>query len=153
MGGGARISVGFVAPPPASANRKRWNMSARPAGPVALLLQSLGIAGLTMDTEIRIWGPFGNILLAKAPLHLFRSVILEEAANGTIKELANRRQRLAPTQGIDWALTRPLWDDMAAGTDVGPSKRHMLAFAAGGHWRQHRVKAVEPTENATCVLC
>ena len=114
---------------------------------------TLGVAGLTMDTEIQIWGAFGSIPLATAPLHLFKSVIGEEAANGVIKELSQRRQRLAPSQGIDWALTRPLWNEMDGGPAEGPSKRHLLAFASGGHWRQHRIAAAEPTISATCVLC
>ena len=153
MGGAQALAQAEAAPPFASKERKRWNMSTRPAGPVALLLQSLGGAGLTMDADIRVWGPFGSIQLATAPMHLFRSVIMEAAPNGTIRGLATRRPQLAPAQGIDWDLTRPLWDGDAAGANPDSSQRHLLALAAGGHWRQHRIKAMEPTEAAICILC
>ena len=153
VGGASALRQATAAPPLASTNRHRWQLSARPAGPVALLLHSLGIAGLTMDTDMRIWGPFGNISLTTAPLHLYKSVVLEAATNGVIKELSQRRNQLAPDQGIDWALTRPLWNGPAVGQAASSSQRHLLAFAAGGHWRQHRIAAAEPTVCATCVLC
>ena len=153
VGGQAALRKAAAAPPLTSTNRRKWQLSARPAGPVALLLHSLGIAGLTMDTDMRIWGPFGNISLASAPWHLYKSIVVEEAANGAIRELSHRRAQLAPNQGIDWALTRPLWNGMDGGPAGGPSKRHLLAFASGGHWRQHRIAAADPTISATCVLC
>ena len=154
MGGERALEHARAAPPLASRERKQWAMSSRPAGPVALLLQSLGYAGLAMDEDLCVWGSFGKISVIDAPLHLYRSVILEEAGNGVIRELVTRRPQLAPAQGIDWHLTRPLWSKRGKDTDERCSQRHMLAFAAGGHWRQHRVRTFDTNdESATCLLC
>ena len=114
VGGEQTLAHAEAAPPFASRDRKRWNMTTRAAGPVALLLQSLGVAGLTMDTEARVWGHYGSISLAESPLHLYRSVIMEAATQGTVKELHRRRPQLAPVQGIDWSLTRMLWKGTTA---------------------------------------
>ena len=154
MGGAHALDKASAAPPFASSERKRWAMSSRPAGPVALLLQSLGYAGLAMDEEFCVWGSFGKISIKNAPLHLFKSVILEEASNGVIRELATRRPQLAPVQGIDWHLTRPMWNRSGEAAGEECSQRHMLAFAAGGHWRQHHVQAFDASaDTATCILC
>ena len=60
-------------PPAASANRRDWEMQQRPAGPVALLLLSIGIAGMTIDEDGHVWGLFGSISIFDAPLHLYRT--------------------------------------------------------------------------------
>ena len=64
-----------------------------------------------------------------------------------------RRPTLAPQQGIDWTLTRSLWNGSAAEKPSAPSKRHMLALAGGGHWRQHRVHAIDTEQSELCLLC
>ena len=101
MGGERALQHADTAPPFASKARTRWDMQQRPAGPVALLLLSLGAAGLTIDTNAHIWRPFGNVSMISAPLHLYKSVVLEAAVNGVTKELHQRRPHLAPVQGID----------------------------------------------------
>ena len=98
-------------------------------------------------------GPFGSISVTESPLHLYRQVISEAAVQAVTFDLGRRRPGLAPEQGIDWALTRGLWSSGPEGAGNGPSKRHMLAFAAGGHWRQHRASAADATESDLCILC
>ena len=120
---------------------------------MALLLASLGIFGLTVDTDINIWGGHGKINPVTAPLHLYRTVVLESAVQGITKELHQRRPMLAPRQGIDSTLTRQLWTGSAAEQAGAPSKRHMLALAGGGHWRQHRVHAIDAAQSEVCLLC
>ena len=128
-------------------------MQCRPAGPVALLLQSLGAMGLTIDAEANTWGPFGEISIIHAPLRLYRTIGIEAAVNGITSELHSRRPRLAPAKGVDWSLTRALWTSSKRDGAGQPSGRHLLAMAAGGHWRQHRIQAIEPNTAATCMLC
>ena len=108
---------------------------------------------MTMDVDAHIWGSFGNIRVIDAPLHLYRSVVMEAATEGVIRELHRRRPYLSPAQGIDWTLTRPLWKSAAADIATAPSKRHMLAFAAGGHWKQHRLKEAGASDTDICILC
>ena len=107
-------------------------MSTRAAGPVALLLQSLGTAGLTIDIAGNVGGAHGSISIAHSPRHLCRSVINESALKGTITALHKRRPKLAPEQNIDWDLTRPLWKHATAEGNDAASQRHLLALAAGG---------------------
>ena len=153
IGGAEALDRAQVAPPSASTDRSKWDLSKRPAGPIALLLHSVGLAGMTMDTEGHVWGPFGSISVTESPLHLYRQVIIEAAAQAAIVDLEKRRPGLAPEQGIDWTLTRGMWSRCPEKVGNGHSQRHMLAFAAGGHWRQHRSRAADVTESDICILC
>ena len=56
MGGAQALQAASVAPPYASKDRDQWAMKPRPAGPIALLLESLGTFGLTADVDLNIWG-------------------------------------------------------------------------------------------------
>ena len=147
------MSKAEAAPPLASTDRRRWNMKSRAAGPVALLLQSLGTAGLTIDIAGNVGGMHGSISIAHSPRHLYRSVINEAALQGTIAALHRRRPNLAPAQNIDWGPTRMLWKRATAEGSHAASQRHLLALAAGGHWRQNHLKAIEPEATDTCILC
>ena len=153
MGGAEALARARAAPPAASANRRNWEMQQRPAGPVALLLLSIGIAGMTMDEEVHVWGHFGSISITDAPIHLYRTIVSEAASAACTRELSDRRPDISPADGIDWALTRPLWSPAPTVGAATPSTRHMLAYAAGGHWRQHRIKAAHIAETENCLLC
>ena len=139
--------------PAASTGRKRWQTQERPAGPVALLLQAIGIAGLTMDADGHVWGPFGSLCVVDAPIHLYRQIIGEAAQNGIIQALRLRRPSIAPTEGIDWSLTRPFWKPTLTADGNPRSQRHMLGFAAGGHRRQHRLTAAAGGPHEPCLVC
>ena len=106
-----------------------------------------------MKTKLSVWGQHGSISLVESPKHLYRNVIMEAALHGTIAELHRRRPHLAPVQNIDWHLTSMLW--RKKNTEIGPgaSQRHLLAMAAGGHWRQTHLKAIDPSESDNCILC
>ena len=109
--------------------------------------------GFTIKTKLSVRGQHGSISLVESPKHLYRNVIMEAALHGTIAELHRRRPHLAPVQNIDWHLTSMLW--RKKNTEIGPgaSQRHLLAMAAGGHWRQTHLKAIDPSESDNCILC
>ena len=158
IGGPEDVAAASPAPPAASEGRKKWALSKRPAGPVGLLLHSIGVAGLIISTDLTIRGPFGGLNLMRAPYHLFRRLPVEAACDAAVRALHVHRPLLAPLESVDWELTKDWVRSKRFARDGGTlprSERHALAFASGGHWRQHRMHAAGhgAEKGASCLLC